>query len=202
LRSSVPILCVLCVLAAGPASAGGVPRIHASGYETHLCQNGVVEESEQCDDGDGDEQDGCTSLCRRAVACNAQAFASGDGFAVDPASGRCLVLHEDALTFSDAALACSTLGGHLASVTSAAEAGLLQPLLQAGLRPWIGATDLPEPGSFSWLTGEPFTYHPFAPGQPDGDGHCLVVDAATGLWSDTHCDLVGFAIGHVCEFEP
>jgi cysteine-rich repeat protein len=192
----------LCLSAVPPAIAGGVPRIHASSYEDAACPNGVREESEQCDDGDGDELDGCTSQCRKSVTCDAAAFPGGDRFAVDAAVGRCYVLHEsEALTYNQATSVCSTQGGHLASLTSAAEAALLQPL-QAGQRPWIGATDLPEAGNFSWLTGESFGYQAFAAGQPDGDGNCLVLDGATGLWSDSACDLTTFAVGFICEFEP
>jgi cysteine-rich repeat protein len=191
------------MVAAGQALAGGVPRVHASGYESFACQNGAVEEAEQCDDGNADDLDGCTSQCRKAVRCNAVAFPDAERLVVDAATGRCYVVQEnEAANFSDASVDCAALGGHLATVTSAAEASLLQPMLQAGQRPWIGATDLPAEGSFSWLTGESFGHQSFAPGQPDGDGNCLVVEAATGLWSDTHCDLTTHATGHICEFEP
>jgi cysteine-rich repeat protein len=33
-----------------------------------VCGNGIVEGSEECDDGNADECDGCTSLCRRERA--------------------------------------------------------------------------------------------------------------------------------------
>lgn len=203
MRRSRLLSCLLCLSVSSQASAGGVLRIQASGYEESACPNGAREEAEQCDDGDGDELDGCTSQCRQAVTCNADAFPDGDRFAVDAATGRCYVVQEnDALTFSQATLACSLQGGHLASLPSAAEAAVLQPLLRAGQRPWIGATDLAEAGVFSWLTGEAFGYQRFAPGQPDGDGDCVVIDGASGLWSDTQCDLATHAIGLVCEFEP
>jgi cysteine-rich repeat protein len=197
------IVASLCLATAMPAFAGGVLRIQASGYEDFSCRNGAREESEQCDDGNADDLDGCTSQCRVSVACRADAFPGGDRFVVDAATGRCYVLHtEELLTVNQATSVCSTQGGHLASLTSAAEAALLQPSLQAGQRLWIGATDLPEEGSFAWLTGEPFAYQPFAAGQPDGDGDCLVVDAATGTWSDTGCELAAFATGFICEIEP
>jgi cysteine-rich repeat protein len=101
-------------------AAGGVERIHTSGFGAHACGNGVVEEAEQCDDGDADEGDGCTTSCRVGAACDAAAFPGADRFAVDPASGHCYAAHEDeALPFDGASAACTARGAHLASLATA-----------------------------------------------------------------------------------
>jgi cysteine-rich repeat protein len=196
-----------CVLLFGVAPAllhaGGLPRIHAAGFEAFGCQDGVVQEAEQCDDGDADDLDGCTSLCRRAAPCDATTRPGGDRFAVPPASGTCYVLVEaEATSWEAANTACLAFGGHLASLTGATETQAILPLLTGGARPWIGADDELAEGSFGWLTGEPFGPPNFADGQPDGDGDCLHVVDAAGAWADADCNLVGPVDARLCEVEP
>lgn len=192
----------LLLLVAATSARAGLPAGHRSGFEAFACQDGVRQEAEQCDDGDADDFDGCTSQCRRAPACDAVAFPSGAAFAIDPVAGRCFVLSEEQTTFEAANTACVALGGHLATLTSAADTARIAPLLATGARPWIGATDELVEGSFAWLTGEPGGYANFAAGQPDGDGDCVHLGDAAGAWHDTDCGLVGMVGARLCEIEP
>ena len=57
-------------------------------------------------------------------------------------------------------------GGHLATITSAAENNLLSGAGEA----WIGLTDEAVEGTFVWVTGEPVTYTNWFPGNPNNTG--------------------------------
>ena len=68
---------------------------------------------------------------------------------------------------------------------------------QANLPPfWGGARDrfpdagLPNPDAgWAWVTGEPFAFSNFSPGEPNGGNNenCLEVNVTTGLWNDLTC---------------
>ncbi len=187
------------------ARAGGADTQLRSGFEVAVCPDGFREEAEQCDDGDADDLDGCTSACRTAVVCNATAFAGGDRFAVDPDTGHCYVsFDDDQSTFDAANVACGTGGGHLVTITSALEAALVQQVQNPAQSPWIGASDIAAEGAFAWVTGESFVFQDFAPGQPDGGvvENCLHILDASGGWNDTSCTIAGFVTGQLCEYEP
>jgi Lectin C-type domain len=88
------------------------------------------------------------------------------------------------ITWSDASHAALAAGGHLATITSAAENlfvfGLInsppfwEPIFNYR-GPWLGChqkSGFPEPdGGWTWATGESFTYTNWLPGQPD-NGLC------------------------------
>lgn len=172
------------------------------------CPDDVVDPGEQCDDGNLVETDGCTSLCGYGVVCDAAALPGGDRFAVEAQTGRCYASFDDDLTtFQTAASACEGIGGHLVTITGAAEDAIARSVQNPGQNPWIGATDdaVDSDAVFEWVTGEPFFFTNFAPGQPDddaafgGDGECLHLVDSSGTWNDTSCDFVGFVTGRICE---
>ena len=192
---------------AGVALAGGVELQFRSGFEDATCANGIREEAEQCDDGDGDEFDGCTSQCRATGPCDAMAFPGGDRFAIDPASGHCFVSYDDEFTaFPAARQACAAGGGRLATITSSAESQVALQARNPLQNPWIGATDAFQEGAFEWITGEPFAYTNFAPGEPEDNlglgADCLHLLDPEGRWADTDCDFLGFVVGRLCEYTP
>ena len=130
---ALPFLC---------ATASAVDLVSHSGFEDATCGDGIAAELEQCDDGDADDFDGCTSACRIAVACDATNVPGGDRFAVDPATGHCYAAFDDERTsFDDARLACGVRGGDLATVASADEHGRVRALQAFGQNPWIGGYD-------------------------------------------------------------
>jgi cysteine-rich repeat protein len=100
--------------------------------------------------------------------------------------------------------------GHLATITSVLEQGLVAAAASDTQNPWIGATDDANDTDavFAWVTGEPWGFANFAPGQPDddvgfgGNGECLHLLNAAGQWNDTNCAATGFVVGRVCEYEP
>lgn len=63
-----------------------------------LCNNGVLETGETCDDGDADFCDGCTPACEPSPICNDDNICTSD--ACNPDSGEC-VFTEEACTIID-----------------------------------------------------------------------------------------------------
>ena len=175
-----------------------------------ICGDTQVVGGEACDDGNGVETDGCTTQCVAGAICTS-VIVGGDRFATDPATGHCYVSFDDEqLTFADAQLACVTLGGHLASITSAPEQALVASVQNTAQNPWIGLTDALVEGSFGWITGEPLGFTAWEPGQPDGGDpeDCVNLfstavspSGTAGTWNDTSCTFVGFTAGRICELD-
>ena len=175
-----------------------------------ICGDGQAVGGEPCDDGNPVETDGCTTACVAAPPCDPTRDPAGDRFAVAPATGACYVGVDDELTSAAAAAAaCEVGGGHLATVTSAGEQALVAAVANDAQNPWLGAVDDANDTDavFAWLTGEPWGFTAWAPGQPDDDaglggaGECLHVFDALGRWNDTNCAATGFVVGRVCEYE-
>jgi len=105
---------------------------------------------------------------------------------IDTQNNHAYRLFYDSRPWVEANGKCANLGGHLVTITTAAEqefvAGLtLQPI-------WIGALQGPSEGPFNWVTGEQGTYSFWAEGQPDNenDGDCLEMESG-GAWNDLNC---------------
>ncbi|HEX3776980.1 MAG TPA: C-type lectin domain-containing protein [Polyangiaceae bacterium] len=135
-------------------------------------------------------------------------------------TGHCyLVMHDDA-DFADARMHCSNLSGHLVTISDQSENDFVWGL--DANEHWIGATDgkgprVMNPGTYSWVDGEPLSYTDWSAGQPnatastcdDSDGpgmgpcyeHCAFQWAggdAPGEWNDRLCS---HTIEAVCEWE-
>ena len=97
------------------------------------------------------------------------------------------------------------VSGHLVTITSAAESGFLMNLTYGtGLTPWIGLYSTGKPGSFRWVTGEPFAYTKWASGEPNNNlGNTANVAEPfvhmydIGLWNDQRSMNMPF----ITEFE-
>ncbi|MEZ4398816.1 MAG: Ig-like domain-containing protein [Kofleriaceae bacterium] len=175
-----------------------------------VCGDGLPVGGEACDDGNLIDTDGCTTACVAAPPCTAAAHPGGDRFVTAPTTGTCYVGFDgEVTTFAAAEVACEAGGGHLATITSAAEQALVTAAASDSETPWLGAVDdgNDTDAVFAWVTGEPWGFAAFAPGQPDddaslgGDGECLHVVNAAGQWNDTSCSGgAGFVIGRVCEY--
>jgi|GEM_PF-3995270 len=121
----------------------------------------------------------------------------------DPASGgngHFYAVTPAAMNWTQAEAFAVSMGGHLASVTSAAEQGFIEAtFLTGGLAQsplWIGLTDQTAEGTWLWTTGEPFGYTQWHSGEPDnsaGDEDYIALNwhraAAAGnlrgTWNDT-----------------
>ncbi len=73
------------------------------------------------------------------------------------------------IDWNSAKLQCEQMGGHLATITSAAENQFLLNLLKKeGVElVWLGASDSSQEHNWQWVTGEPFNYADWAPNEPN-----------------------------------
>ena len=98
--------------------------------------------------------------------------------------------------WTDARQACANMGGYLVTVTSAAENNFLFGLWPSG---WIGLTDEVVEGQWRWVTGEPYSYSSWNPGEPNNAGNEDYVQfVGGGRWNDLPN---GIALPYVIEFD-
>jgi hypothetical protein len=129
-----------------------------------------------------------------------------DGAAVSAENGHgYLFVPSPGVTWSQADVAARTMGGHLATITSNAENAFVVGLLGANDRIWIGgrqpAGSIEPAGGWQWVTGEPFNFDAWEPGQPDnyGDEHAIMIFASEAKWHDD--EDTNENPGYVAEFE-
>jgi len=183
------------------------------------CGNGVVEQPEECDDGNTATDDDCVS-CRFARcgdggvrpgiedcddgntadgdACNSICLdCSGDASVV--AGGHCYMRIDAPATWDAAAADCYARGGFLASISSTDENAAVTTLAATGTA-WIGLEDKFE-ANFFWQDDEPRVFTNYAATEPNGGTaeNCTTVDAATGQWSDADCAATN---PYICERAP
>ncbi len=110
-----------------------------------------------------------------------------------------------AMTWSDANAYCASQGGTLACITSQAEYDkVLAVAEQSGLHVlWLGGQR--SGSSFSWVSGEPFSYSSWAPGEPNNDGgseNYLALYNVNGVWGwyDAPNDLSATYPSHTMGF--
>lgn len=129
--------------------------------------------------------------------------------AVLGATGHCYMTFLVDRSYADAQQACAALGGHLAVSSSQAENNLINSIKptidEAGgqVGAWLGGDDLAAEGSFTWLTGEPFSFTYWRNGAPNDDAgggvpeDCITMDLDNdGPWNDRACDAL---IPYICE---
>jgi large repetitive protein len=166
-----------------------------------VCGNGVREGvHEECDDGNTIAGDGCEASCR--LTCGSGTGA--DRATVDLASGHCFAAYDGVQhSYQEAAAMCTAFGGHLASITTAAEDAAAFSAVRSGDTPWLGATDIATEGTFRWVTGEAFGYSNFDAGKPDNAGNADCVRyVADGAWTDAACGgSAAHASGTLCEVD-
>jgi Lectin C-type domain/PEP-CTERM motif len=118
------------------------------------------------------------------------------------------------ILWDDARLAAEAAGGYLAVVTSQEENdfifALADPIAEVWddsgintLGPWLGASDADDENTWVWVTGEPFSYHPWGPSQPNHNGDYLNIyglgDAHGSIWNDFDDEVPGYVIEWVPE---
>ncbi len=99
------------------------------------------------------------------------------------------------MTWTDARQACLNMGGHLVTVTSAAENNFIFNLWPSG---WIGLTDEVSEGTWRWVTGEPYSWSNWNGGEPNNAGNEDYIQfVGGGKWND----LPNTSLPYVLEFE-
>lgn len=114
------------------------------------------------------------------------------------------------MTWAEAAAYCEERGGYLATIQSQEEYEKVKALADASGRKvlWLGAERNTDQ-SFSWITGEEFSYSYWLSGEPNNEGgneNCLVMFSVSGqwVWADVPNDVSPYyaaeKVGFVCEY--
>lgn len=114
-----------------------------------------------------------------------------DGDANVEFANSCYARFDAPKPYLDASAACTAIGAHLVTITSADEATAVAPLATSPA--WIGLSDRDAIGTFAWQNGEAVTDTHWATGQPDGAFHCVTLSNG---WADASCDV---AQPYICE---
>jgi RNA polymerase sigma factor (sigma-70 family) len=105
--------------------------------------------------------------------------------------GRYYKLFSDSsVTWHEARDFCEEAGGHLVTVTSMREQEFIAGMLADynGTRIWLGGTDEEEEGVWRWVTGEPWEFEFWAPGEPNND---FGTEHYLGIWWNDHRNVDG-----------
>lgn len=123
-------------------------------------------------------------LCVGVGTASAQAVVQGP--VLNPANGHCYYLVSAANWNAAEAFAVSTLGGHLVTISDAAENNfVLTTFVTSSTQPWIGLNDAASENNFVWSSGEPVMYTNWAGGEPNNSGGEDHVQMwPNGTWND------------------
>ena len=121
------------------------------------------------------------------------------------------------ITWGNANSVATSLGGYLATVTSAEENAFVFNLADqdatvwySGYGPWLGGiqpTGSIEPGGgWRWITGEPFAYQNWSPGQPNNNQNEDRIQFGgqadrSSTWNDIAQNNIKFTLGFVVEYD-
>ena len=99
----------------------------------------------------------------------------------------------------------NAIGGHLVTISDAAENATVKALLTTRVRSWIGFTDAAVEGTFVWMNGDPVTYVNWASDEPNSEGSFGEEDYVeiffNGFWNDINPGEGYAATSAVVEFE-
>jgi hypothetical protein len=99
------------------------------------------------------------------------------------------------MTWTSAKQACINMGGHLVTITSAAENNFVFNTWPSG---WIGFTDESVEGQWRWVTGESVTYTNWNGGEPNNaNNEDYAQFVSGGRWND----LPNVSLPYVLEFD-
>jgi cysteine-rich repeat protein len=157
----------------------------ASCFIPPYCGDGIKQDNEECDDGNGDNTDACTSACKATCA--------GPGYFREEGTGHCYVYSlNDGSSWQNAREECFKLGPgfDLAALSTADELEFvlksLNTLPTKSDEIWIGGNDLKKEGEYAWTNGEAWNYpinQPpwLGPPHPSSSYDCLKLSELMGL---------------------
>ena len=99
-----------------------------------------------------------------------------------------------ATSWDSARVACSSLGAHLVTITSAAEESFVETI-RPGTDRWLGFRKTG--AEFAWITGEVAPFTKWGSGEPNASGDCARLRNSND-WGDQSCSNSEIAI---CERE-
>ena len=139
------------------------------------------------------------------------------GWVLNNANGHYYKVVTASLNWAAAETAAETAGGHLATITSAAENSFILGLMSPGQALLIGATDAAVEGTWKWAVGPEAgtafwlgaanggavggNYARWNAGEPNDSGNedVATIQSSTGGWNDIPAS---FATGYVMEWSP
>lgn len=127
-----------------------------------------------------------------AVPIDARPCMGGIAAKQEP-GGACFVLFLGPKTRADAELDCVALGGHLATVKTAASNAIVASLVIAIPTAFLGGNDLVAETAYVWPDGTAVSYTNWRAGEPNnGNGgfeeDCMVIQGLLGgVWDDRPC---------------
>ena len=123
-------------------------------------------------------------------------------------SGHTYAFYETECTWEQAYELCRSMGGHLATITSAEEQTKITEIITQGTLEgyWIGAKRETAGGSFAWITGESFEYTNWHICQPDyyiRTEEYLMIYRSSLAWNDLDnlSDNIVGKCGYICEWD-
>jgi cysteine-rich repeat protein len=159
----------------------------STGPAQPVCGNGVIEMGEQCDDGNTNDGDGCSSHCQ--VEC------MGLGLYLDPMTFHCYRVVGMQLEWGQARDACLAAHEHLATFTSPMELDAVDPHVPGQV--WIDGERSGQ--AFVWDDGEPWSFERWKGGSPPDDPSKGCVKLDGGQFNVDDCTA---KLGYVCERDP
>jgi hypothetical protein len=124
------------------------------------------------------------------ITPNLQGFTSQTNF-----NGHSYYRSTSSKPWTEAKVDCQLMGGHLVTITSAAENNFVYTTWPSG---WIGFTDEVTEGTFKWVTGEAVTYTNWNNGEPNNSGNEDYTQfVGGGRWND----LPNTSLPYVLEFD-
>jgi cysteine-rich repeat protein len=180
--------------------------------EPPTCGNGMLDPGEPCDDGNESNEDSCLRGCSHAVCgdgfvrtgveeCDYGVDTTGTctrGCQVCPNDAKsysrnnthCYEYHAELSTYPAARAVCAQKNGYVWAINAALEASdVLAHLSAATLDSWLSFDTAVTP--YSWVTGEPNKYQPWAVNQPSNPALGCVVNhedaSLVSTWQSAAC---------------
>lgn len=114
-------------------------------------------------------------------------------------------LYNESMTWESAKLFCEKKGGHLVTISDEKENEFVNGMRCRNLSTdyqqsiWLGGSDTANEGTWSWITGEPFTYSNWEPNEPNGGTSQNYLQMySSGNWDDVQNEAGRFV---VCEYD-
>lgn len=104
------------------------------------------------------------------------------------------------MKWHDAKAYCESIGGHLVTISSMEENDFVVSICTELIQ--LGLTDEEVEGEWKWVTGEPYTFSNFDPGEPNNQGdedYAYISNLGHGRWGDGHLARENWAF--VCEWD-
>ena len=153
------------------------------------------------DDIDGNTSESTGYICE---------WEGGDTpLSIEESNGHYYAAIDLRLTWTEARQYCQDLGGHLATVTSEEEQGIIEEIATNRDRYWIGGTYSPAQKKWLWITNETFSYSNFGANYVgDGTKYYICYNTSTKVWDEAtnsvaiwnRVDGLG-TTGFICEWE-